>query len=98
MKDVAAAIIAAIEMRFDERTAGAPVFNIGTCRATSVLDLVAAIEEVAGQKTKIEYAPLRPGEIVDSALDASRAISALGWRAETELESGLAMTYFAMSV
>lgn len=96
VKDVAAAIVAALEMRFDSRTSGAPVFNIGTGRATSVLDLVKAIEAVAHRKTEVEFAPLRPGEIIDSALDASRARSALGWIPEAELEAGLAVTYAAI--
>lgn len=59
--------------------------NIGTGRETSVLELAAALPGL-----RVEPAPERPGEVRRSCLDPSRAGDALGWRARTSLDDGLA--------
>ena len=67
--------------------------NIGTGRETSVIELVAALRELGGREDfEAQLAPPRPGEVQRIALDASRAESELGWRAETGLEQGLRLT------
>ena len=67
--------------------------NIGTGRETSVIELVDALGELGGREDfEAELAPPRPGEVQRIALDASRAESELGWRAETGLEDGLRLT------
>lgn len=65
--------------------------NIGTGRETSVLDLIAALDEVSPGDglQEAEFAPERPGEVRRSLLDVSRARDELGWRAEVDLVDGL---------
>jgi UDP-glucose 4-epimerase len=43
-----------------------------------------------------EFAPARFGEIERSCLDAGRARELLGWRAQTPIAEGLALTYEAL--
>ncbi|HXQ88892.1 MAG TPA: GDP-mannose 4,6-dehydratase, partial [Solirubrobacterales bacterium] len=67
--------------------------NIGTGRETSVIELVDALRQLGGREDfEAELAAARPGEVQRIALDASRAESELGWRAETGLDQGLRLT------
>jgi UDP-glucose 4-epimerase len=65
--------------------------NIGSGRETSVLELIAALEEVCdpGAMPDPEFAPERLGEVRHSGLDPSRAARELGWQASVELRDGL---------
>jgi UDP-glucose 4-epimerase len=65
----------------------AGVFNVGTGRETSVLELA----RLAGD-AEIQHAPERPGELQRSFLDPARAEAELGFRAEVALEEGLRRT------
>jgi UDP-glucose 4-epimerase len=84
--DVVAAILAAAEV-----TGG--VFNIGTGRATSVLELYELCRRVAGSESAAELAPARPGELQRSVLDIGKAEDELRWRPQTGLEEGLRHTW-----
>jgi UDP-glucose 4-epimerase len=68
--------------------------NIGHGREISVLDLLAALDEISdrGSMPEPEFAPERLGEIRRSCLDVTRAHQELRWHARTELAEGLART------
>lgn len=68
-------------------------FNIGTGVGTPVIDLATTLLRIAGASVPVEYAPARSGEPQHSFLDASKAAEMLGWRAGTQLATGLAETY-----
>jgi UDP-glucose 4-epimerase len=84
--DVAAATLAAL---------GHPggVFNVGTGRETSVIELYDACRRVAQVDIQPEFAAPRGGELQRSALDPELAASELGFRAEVSLEDGLRATW-----
>jgi UDP-glucose 4-epimerase len=68
--------------------------NIGHGRETSVLDLIDALREVAGELSRgplgePEFEPERPGEVRRSCLDVSRARRDLHWEPSVELREGL---------
>ena len=67
-------------------------FNISTGRATSVTDLADGLREATGYTGPIERAGAREGDVAESILDATKAERVLGWRASTDLRSGLAET------
>jgi UDP-glucose 4-epimerase len=69
------------------------VFNVGTGRETSVLELYELCARVAGSETPAEHAPARLGELQRSFLDPELAARELGFRAMVELEDGLAATW-----
>jgi UDP-glucose 4-epimerase len=69
------------------------VFNVGTGRETSVVDLYALCARVAGSETPAEHAPERLGELRRSFLDPRRAADALGFTAMVDLEDGLRSTW-----
>jgi UDP-glucose 4-epimerase len=69
------------------------VFNVGTGRETSVVELLDLCTSVAGGALEPEFAPPRPGELQRSVLDTTLAVDQLGWRAERSLEDGLRETW-----
>ena len=69
------------------------VFNIGTGVETSVNELHAACRRAAGVNAQPEHAAARPGDVLRSVIDPTRAERELGWRAETPLDDGLARTW-----
>jgi UDP-glucose 4-epimerase len=69
------------------------VFNVGTGRAASVLELYELCRKVAGSDLAPEFAPARSGELQRSVLDIGKAADELGWRPETSLEDGLRRTW-----
>jgi len=66
--------------------------NIGTGHEVSVLDVLATLVRVSGRGEPVEpeFAPSRPGEVMRSCLDVTRARDELGWEAQVTLEDGLA--------
>jgi UDP-glucose 4-epimerase len=84
--DVATATLAAVRSR-------AGVFNVGTGRATSVLDLLQVCAEASGVKVEPAFDPPRLGELQRSVLDPGLAERELGFRAETALADGIAATW-----
>ena len=69
--------------------------NIGTGVASSVLDLVGVMRELAPDRAagfEPVFEPARLGEIQDSTLDVSLAAERLGWRAQTGLRDGMRLT------
>jgi UDP-glucose 4-epimerase len=92
--DVVAANLAAA----DKRDVGGAV-NVGTGRETSVLDLVAILQQEGGREDfEPDFAEARLGEIERSCLDVTRARDELGWEARTSLNDGMRATLDAARV
>jgi UDP-glucose 4-epimerase len=67
--------------------------NVGTGIETDVLELAARLGELSGAEDfEPELAPPRTGEVQRISLDAGRAESELGWRAQVGIEEGLRLT------
>ncbi|SOD98694.1 NAD-dependent epimerase/dehydratase family protein [Caenispirillum bisanense] len=91
--DVVRALRAALEVA----DTTAPVSNVCTGTAITLLDLAAALGDVLGRAPEIRHAPPRAGDIHTSLGDASRMAALLGLRAEVTLADGLAATLKAVS-
>ena len=72
---------------------GGGVFNVGTGRETSVVELYEIAARVAGSEMPAVHEPARLGELQRSFLDPSLAARELGFGAMVELEDGLAATW-----
>lgn len=72
---------------------GGGVYNVGTGKETSVLELYEAIVRATGIERDPEHADARLGELQRSVLDPSAAERDLGWRAATSLDDGLRRTW-----
>ena len=73
-------------LNFAEKNRGVEVFNLGTSRGTSVLELVNAFEKVNGVKVNYKIAPRRDGDIAECYADNEKASSILGWSAKYSIE------------
>jgi GDP-L-fucose synthase len=66
--------------------------NIGTGQDVTVADFARVIADVVGFKGELAFDPSRPDGAPRKLLDVSR-LTALGWRAQTDLRVGLAAAY-----
>lgn len=80
--DLAEGHVAAIE----KLTKGIHIYNLGTGRGTSVLQLVKAFEEVNGIRVPYEVVGRRSGDVAECYADASKAEKELGWTAKRDIE------------
>ena len=65
------------------------VFNVGTGRPLSVMELVNAFEKVNGVKVNHRFAPRRPGDVTAIWADPTLANQEMGWRATRPIEETL---------
>ena len=92
--DVARAVyLAATEPLPPRGRLDARAFNIGTGRGTSVIEIAELLQQVAGIKVPVEFAPHRPGEQQESFVNADKARELLGWTPQVALPEGLATTF-----
>ncbi len=75
---------------------GGEVYNVGTGRRVSLLELVAILNEILGTRIAPELRPARPGDVRDSQADLRRIRAALGYEPRVGLEEGLRRTVEAM--
>jgi len=68
------------------------VYNVGTGRSVSVLDLVAALNRVLGTAHAPTFGPTRAGDVAFSQADISRTRADLGYAPAVDFEDGLART------
>ncbi len=61
---------------------GLKVYNLGTGKGYSVLDIVKNFEKASGVKIPYEIKPRRAGDIAECYADASKAKEELGWEAQ----------------
>ena len=88
--DLAKAHVKAMERVLgNENTDAVEVFNIGTGRGVSTLEVVEGFERATGVKVNWEYAPRREGDIEKVWADPTKANTVLGWKAETSLDDTL---------
>ncbi len=59
---------------------GCEIYNLGTGKGVSVLELVNAFEEASGVKVPYVITARRPGDVAVSFADASKAYEVLGWK------------------
>ncbi|RFA33385.1 UDP-glucose 4-epimerase GalE [Virgibacillus dokdonensis] len=66
---------------------GTNIYNLGTGKGTSVLELVNAFEEANNVKIPYEITSRRPGDIAQAYADPSKANKELKWEAKRDLLS-----------
>jgi UDP-glucose 4-epimerase len=68
------------------------VFNVGTGRRISLLELVAAINKILGTEVQPELRPARVGDVRDSQASLERIRKTLSYRPIVDFEEGLRLT------
>ena len=72
--------------KLEKEQKGLFIYNLGTGKGYSVLDMVKAFETATGKKVPYKIAPRREGDIATCYADPKRAKEELGWSAEKTLE------------
>jgi len=66
------------------------VFNIGTGKGSSVLEVIKAFEKVSNQKLTYAIVERREGDIIEAYADTALATNELNWKPELTLDEALA--------
>ncbi len=82
--DLALGHIKAVEKISD--TTGVKIYNLGTGKGYSVLEVLHAYEKACGKTLKYEIAPRRSGDIAMCYADTEKSKTELGWTAERGID------------
>ncbi len=85
--DLSRAHVLAVERLNNQKNKEAyEIYNIGTGKGLSVLDIIKAFENSTGIKLKYRITDRRPGDVEKVWADTTKANEELGWKAEISLE------------
>ncbi|MFC4722449.1 UDP-glucose 4-epimerase GalE [Geojedonia litorea] len=88
--DLAKAHVVALQRLIEARNeTNYEVFNIGTGKGSSVLEVIKAFEKASGEKLNFKIAPRRMGDVVQAFADTSKSNRELGWKAELTMEDAM---------
>lgn len=92
--DLAKAHVCAVDRMIDWKMEKEyEIFNIGTGRPLSVLELINSFERVNGVKLNWKMAPRRAGDVVAIWADPSLAEAKLGWKATRNIDQTLSAAW-----
>jgi UDP-glucose 4-epimerase len=69
-------------LRYAEQTNGRHVFNLGTGKGSSVLEMIQTFENCSGKHVNYRIVGRRPGDIATCYASTDKASKILGWEAE----------------
>jgi len=84
--DLAKAHIKALEHLEKQKPGFYDVFNIGSGKGNTVLEVIKTFEQATGKKVPYKIGPKRAGDIVATYADPSKANKLLGWKVTKTLE------------
>lgn len=88
--DLAKAHVVALQRLVDNKNvSNYEVFNLGTGRGSSVLEVVNAFQQTTGVKLNYKIVGRRPGDVVAVYADTQKANEELSWKAERSMEEAL---------
>jgi len=92
--DLAKAHVVALERLLSEKNeSNFEVFNLGTGRGSSVLEVVNSFEETTGEQLNYKIVDRRPGDVIAVYADTKKANEVLGWKAKRTMEEALASAW-----
>lgn len=68
---------------------GVSVYNLGSGKGTSVLEMVAAFEKASGEKLPYKIAPRRAGDLAEMFAIPDKALKELGWKTELTIDDAM---------
>jgi len=92
--DLAKAHVKALKRLTESKNADkVEVFNLGTGKGKSVLEVIKAFEAASGKQLNYKIVPKREGDVTEAYADTTKANDVLGWKAELSLEDALASAW-----
>lgn len=91
--DLAKAHVTALKLMETEGFKGYDMFNLGTGKGSSVLEVIKAFEQATGEKLNYEIGPRRDGDVEEVWGDVTKSADVLGWKAELDLNTMMASAW-----
>lgn len=92
--DLAKAHVIALERLLSKKNqSNYEVFNLGTGRGSSVLEVVNSFEKTTGEKLNYKIVDRRVGDVISVYADTKKANEVLGWKAQESMEDALASAW-----
>lgn len=92
--DLAEAHVAALtRLVKGESTSDYEIFNLGTGKGSSVLEVIESFERVSRSKLPYRIAGRREGDVIQAFADTEKANSVLGWKSKHSLDDALASAW-----
>lgn len=92
--DLADAHVIALERLINQKQEQkTEVFNIGTGKGSSVLEVIEAFEKVSNKPLNYQYVDRRAGDVVSAYADTQKATEILRWKAKYSLEDALSSAW-----
>jgi UDP-glucose 4-epimerase len=87
--DLAKAHVKSLDFMEKMKEGTVEIFNIGTGKGSSVLELVNTFEKATGEKLNYKIGPRRPGDVEKIWSEVEKANKLLGWETKYSLEDAL---------
>ncbi len=88
--DLAKAHVKALERLINQKAStNYEVFNLGTGKGSSVMEVIQSFERISEQKLPYRIGPRREGDVIKAFADTKKANQVLGWSSETPLDDAL---------
>jgi len=88
--DLARAHVVALKRLLESKNdSNYEVFNVGTGKGSSVLEVIQSFEKVSGKKLNYKIVDRRQGDITSAYADTTKANKVLGWKAKSTLDEAM---------
>jgi len=88
--DLAKAHVIALKRLLEGKNeANYEVFNLGTGKGSTVLEVIQSFERVSGKKLNYKIVDRRPGDITSAYASTDKANNILGWKAKSTLDEAM---------
>ena len=88
--DLAKAHVVALQRLLEDKNkANYEVFNVGTGKGSTVLEVIKSFEKVSGKKLNYKIVDRRPGDITSAYADTTLANEELGWKSQYTLDEAM---------
>ncbi len=88
VSDLSAAHVKALQ-HLDKQQEGVSIFNLGTGKGNSVMELIKTFERITGEKLNYEFAPRRAGDVPAIYANTDKSNRILNWVCGYSLEDSL---------
>jgi UDP-glucuronate 4-epimerase len=65
------------------------IYNLGNSRPEELMRVIELLEEACGKRARIEFAPMQPGDVLETYADLRAIERDLGFRPTTSIEQGI---------
>ena len=82
-------IIAGVRAAIDYGQSNYEIVNLGESRTVELRELISILENALGERAKIDWQPMQPGDVPQTFADITKARRLLGYNPQTQIEEGI---------